>query len=193
MNEVVKIIYEVILYKSRVLIYGDYDCDGVISIYLFYLNLRNFLFISYYIFNRFKDGYGFNFDVLKKLEDKFDILIIVDIGISSYNEVKYLKEKGKIIIIIDYYELKEVLLEVDVVINFKRKDSIYFFRDLVGVGVVFKFLYVFKSLGINFKLFEYFDVVVIGIIVDVMFFVDENRVFVKFGFKILKNIKNIGF
>lgn len=83
MKEAVKIINQAILRKSRVLIYGDYDCDGVTSTYLLYSVLKNFLPTIYYIPNRFKDGYGLNLDVLKKLEDKFDLLITVDTGISA--------------------------------------------------------------------------------------------------------------
>ncbi|ADQ04131.1 single-stranded-DNA-specific exonuclease RecJ [Caldicellulosiruptor owensensis OL] len=192
MKEAVKIISQAILHRSRVLIYGDYDCDGVTSTYLLYSNLRNFLPTTYYIPNRFKDGYGLNLDVLKKLEDKFDILITVDTGISSHNEIKYLKEKGKTVIITDHHEPKEVLPDADAVINPKRKDSIYPFRDLAGVGVAFKLLHALKSSGINLKLSEYLDVVAIGTIADVMPLVDENRVLAKFGLKILKNTKNVG-
>uniref|UniRef100_A0A7C5Z7F8 Single-stranded-DNA-specific exonuclease RecJ n=1 Tax=Caldicellulosiruptor owensensis TaxID=55205 RepID=A0A7C5Z7F8_9FIRM len=192
MKEAVKIINQAILHRSRVLIYGDYDCDGVTSTYLLYSNLRNFLPTTYYIPNRFKDGYGLNLDVLKKLEDKFDVLITVDTGISSHNEIKYLKEKGKTVIITDHHEPKEVLPDADAVINPKRKDSIYPFRDLAGVGVAFKLLHALKSSGINLKLSEYLDVVAIGTIADVMPLVDENRVLAKFGLKILKNTKNVG-
>ncbi|ADQ46787.1 single-stranded-DNA-specific exonuclease RecJ [Caldicellulosiruptor kronotskyensis 2002] len=192
MKEAVKIINQAILCKSRVLIYGDYDCDGVTSTYLLYSVLKNFLPTIYYIPNRFKDGYGLNFDVLKKLEDKFDLLITVDTGISAQNEVKYLKEKGKTVIITDHHEPKEVLPEADAVINPKRKDSIYPFRDLAGVGVAFKLLHALKNSGINLKLSEYLDVVAIGTIADVMPLVDENRVLAKFGLKVLKNTKNVG-
>jgi len=192
MKEAVKIISQAILHKSRVLIYGDYDCDGVTSTYLLYSNLRNFLPTTYYIPNRFKDGYGLNLDVLKKLEDKFDVLITVDTGTSNHNEVKYLKEKGKTVIITDHHEPKEVLPDADAVVNPKRKDSIYPFRDLAGVGVAFKLLHALKSSGINLKLSEYLDVVAIGTIADVMPLVDENRVLAKFGLKILKNTKNVG-
>lgn len=192
MKEAVKIIHEAILHKSRVLIYGDYDCDGVTSTYLLYSTLRNFLPTSYYIPNRFKDGYGLNLDVLKKLEDKFDLLITVDTGISAQNEVKYLKEKGKKVIITDHHEPKEVLPDADAVINPKRKDSVYPFRDLAGVGVAFKLLHALKSSGLNLKLSEYLDVVAIGTIADVMPLVDENRIFAKFGLKVLKNTRNVG-
>jgi len=192
MKEAVKIINQAILRKSRVLIYGDYDCDGVTSTYLLYSVLKNFLPTIYYIPNRFKDGYGLNLDVLKKLEDKFDLLITVDTGISAQNGAKYLKEKGKTVIITDHHEPKEVLPEADAVINPKRKDSIYPFRDLAGVGVAFKLLHALKSSGINLKLSEYLDVVAIGTIADVMPLVEENRVLAKFGLKILKNTKNVG-
>ncbi|BCS81803.1 single-stranded-DNA-specific exonuclease RecJ [Anaerocellum diazotrophicum] len=192
MKEAVRIINQAILHRSRVLIYGDYDCDGVTSTYLLYSALRNFLPTTYYIPNRFKDGYGLNLDVLKKLEDKFDILITVDTGISSHNEVKYLKEKRKNIIITDHHEPKEVLPDADAVINPKRKDSIYPFRDLAGVGVAFKLLHALKKSGVNLKLSEYLDIVAIGTIADVMPLVDENRIFAKFGLKILKNTKNVG-
>ncbi|ADQ07690.1 single-stranded-DNA-specific exonuclease RecJ [Caldicellulosiruptor hydrothermalis 108] len=192
MKEAVKIINQAILHKNRVLIYGDYDCDGVTSTYLLYSALRNFLPTTYYIPNRFKDGYGLNLDVLKKLEGKFDLLITVDTGISSHNEVKYLKEKGKEVIITDHHEPKEVLPDADAVINPKRKDSTYPFRDLAGVGVAFKLLHALKNSGVNLKLSEYLDVVAIGTIADVMPLVDENRIFAKFGLKVLKNTKNVG-
>lgn len=192
MKEAVRIIQSAILNKKRVLIYGDYDCDGVTSTYLIYSNLRRFLPTNYYIPNRFKDGYGLNLDILKKLEDTFDILITVDTGISAVNEIEYLKQKGKIVIITDHHEPKDKLPIADAIVNPKRRDSTYPFRDLAGVGVAFKLLHALKLSGLELKLSEYFDIVAIGTIADVMPLVDENRIFAKFGLKLLKYTKNIG-
>ncbi|WAM31166.1 single-stranded-DNA-specific exonuclease RecJ [Caldicellulosiruptor naganoensis] len=192
MKEAVKILRSAILNKKRVLIYGDYDCDGVTSTYLLYSNLSKFLPTSYYIPNRFKDGYGLNLDILKRLENTFDILITVDTGISAINEIEYLKQKGKIIIVTDHHEPKDKLPIADAIINPKRRDSTYPFRDLAGVGVAFKLLHALKLSGVEIKLSEYLDIVAIGTIADVMPLVDENRIFAKFGLKLLKYTKNIG-
>lgn len=192
MKEAVKIIFDAIYNKKRILIYGDYDCDGVTSTYLLYSNLSKILPISYYIPNRFKDGYGLNIDVLKRLERDFDILITVDTGISAVNEVAFLKERGKTVIITDHHEQKDILPKADAVINPKKHKSLYPFRDLAGVGVAFKLLHALKLAGLDLKLTDYLDIVAIGTITDIMPLIDENRIFAKFGLEILKNTKNVG-
>jgi|GEM_PF-96291 len=192
MKEAVNIVRNGILHKKKVLIYGDYDCDGVTSTYLLYSNLKKFLPTNYYIPNRFKDGYGLNLDILKRLEDTFDILITVDTGISAINEIEYLKQKGKVIIVTDHHEPKDKLPMADAVINPKRHDSTYPFRDLAGVGVAFKLLHALRLSGLEIKLSEYLDIVAIGTIADVMPLIDENRIFAKFGLKLLKYTRNIG-
>ncbi|WAM34356.1 single-stranded-DNA-specific exonuclease RecJ [Caldicellulosiruptor morganii] len=192
MKEAVRIIRSAILSKKRVLIYGDYDCDGVTSTYLLYSNLSRFLPAGYYIPNRFKDGYGLNLDILKRLENTFDLLITVDTGISAIGEIEYLKQKGKMVIVTDHHEPKDRLPAADAIVNPKRHDSTYPFRDLAGVGVAFKLLHALKLSGLEIKLSEYLDIVAIGTIADVMPLVDENRIFAKYGLKLLKYTKNIG-
>lgn len=103
-----------------------------------------------------------------------DLIIMVDNGIVVFEVMMYVKEIGLDVIVMDYYELWEVMLEVVVVIYLKYFKLVYFFDELVGVGVVYKLLYVL--FGEELK--ELFDLVVVGMVVDLVFLIDENCLFV---------------
>ncbi|MEZ0537503.1 single-stranded-DNA-specific exonuclease RecJ [Caldicellulosiruptoraceae bacterium PP1] len=193
MDKAVSLIKKAYEKKQKVLIYGDYDCDGIASTYLLFDNLKNYISnLSYYIPNRFNDGYGLNIDVLKKFIDQFDLLITVDCGISAIDEVVFLKNSGKTVIITDHHEPKDSLPNADAIVNPKRKDSEYNFRELAGVGVTFKLLQALAMKGFSFDVNNYLDIVAIGTIVDIMPLIDENRIITKFGLEKLRNTSNIG-
>lgn len=182
--------------KDRVTIYGDYDVDGITSITVLNSFLKDLgLETSHYIPNRLNEGYGLNKDAIDKVkENGCDLMITVDCGISSIEEIKYANSIGIETIITDHHEPGEEIPKALAVIDNKRKDSTYPFRELAGVGVVFKLI---QAIGIKLGLKEetylkYLDIVCVGTISDIVPLVDENRVITKLGIKLVKQTKNIG-
>ena len=126
--------------KEKIIIYGDYDVDGITSITV----LKKFLLergaiVSEYIPNRLDEGYGLNKEAIKKIAyEKFTLMITVDCGISGIEEVDYANSLGLETIITDHHEQAEKLPKALAVVDAKRKDNKYPFDQLAGVGVVFK-------------------------------------------------------
>ena len=196
MEIAVKRIVKAIENKEKIMIYGDYDADGITSITVLkkYLNEIG-LKTGEYIPNRLNEGYGLNKDAISKIyNDGYKLMITVDCGISGLEEVDYANSLGMEIIITDHHEPAEKLPEAIAVIDAKRKDNKYPFNQLAGVGVVFKLI---QAISTELKLEEkeylkYLDLVCIGTISDIVPLVDENRVIAKLGFKLIEKTKNIG-
>ena len=182
--------------KEKVIIFGDYDADGITSITVLKSFLQdNNLHVDYYIPNRLDEGYGLNKPAIKKIaENKYDLMITVDCGISGVEEVDYANELGLETIITDHHEVAEELPRALAIVDAKRKDNKYPCRDLAGVGVVFKLI---QAISIELNLPEegylkYLDIVCVGTISDIVPLVDENRVIAKLGLKLVEVTKNIG-
>lgn len=196
MEIAVKRIVKAIENKEKIMIYGDYDADGITSITVLkkYLNEIG-LKTGEYIPNRLNEGYGLNKDAISKIyNDGYRLMITVDCGISGLEEVEYANSLGMEIIITDHHEPAEKLPEAIAVIDAKRKDNKYPFNQLAGVGVVFKLI---QAISTELKLEEkeylkYLDLVCIGTISDIVPLVDENRVIAKLGLKLIEKTKNIG-
>ena len=182
--------------KEKVIIYGDYDADGITSITV----LKSFLNdigveTNTYIPNRLIEGYGLNKEAIDKISKKgCNLMITVDCGISAIEEIEYANSLGIETIITDHHEAGNEIPKAIAVIDNKRKDSKYPFRELAGVGVVFKLI---QAIGITLKLKEesylkYLDIVCIGTISDIVPLVDENRVIAKLGLLLVAQTKNIG-
>jgi len=182
--------------QEKVIIYGDYDVDGITSITVLskFLEERG-LKTDYYIPNRLDEGYGLNNEAIKKFsEEKYTLMITVDCGISGNKEIDLANELGIETIITDHHEPLEVLPNAYAVIDPKREDSKYPFRHLAGVGVVFKLI---QALSIHFNLdakeyLKYLDIVCVGTISDIVPLFGENRVIAKLGMKLVEVTKNIG-
>lgn len=196
MEIAVKRIVKAIENKEKIMIYGDYDADGITSITVLkkYLNEIG-LKTGEYIPNRLNEGYGLNKDAISKIyNDGYKLMITVDCGISGLEEVDYANSLGMEIIITDHHEPAEKLPEAIAAIDAKRKDNKYPFNQLAGVGVVFKLI---QAISTELKLEEkeylkYLDLVCIGTISDIVPLVDENRVIAKLGLKLIEKTKNIG-
>ena len=182
--------------KENITIYGDYDVDGITSITV----LKSFLNdigveTNTYIPNRLIEGYGLNKEAIDKISKKgCNLMITVDCGISAIEEIEYANSLGIETIITDHHEAGNEIPKAIAVIDNKRKDSKYPFRELAGVGVVFKLI---QAIGITLKLKEesylkYLDIVCIGTISDIVPLVDENRVIAKLGLLLVAQTKNIG-
>jgi len=196
MEKAVSRILKAIDNKEKVLIYGDYDVDGITSVTVLksFLQERG-LEVDEYIPNRLDEGYGLNKPAVEKIaSEKYTLMITVDCGISAIEEVKFANSLGLEVIITDHHEPGEKLPEAVAVVDSKRKDNIYPFRNLAGVGVVFKLI---QAIGKRLELEEkeylkYLDIVCIGTISDIVPLVDENRVIVKLGLRLVEQTKNIG-
>lgn len=182
--------------KEKIIIYGDYDVDGITSVCV----LKKFLeergiSVSYTIPNRLEEGYGLNKEAIEKIaREKYELMITVDCGISGVEEVEYANSLGIETIITDHHEPLDDLPSAIAVIDAKRKDNIYPFNQLAGVGVVFKFIQaISKKLGLDEKEYlKYLDLVCIGTISDIVPLIDENRVIAKLGLKLVEVTHNIG-
>ncbi len=172
--------------KEKVIIYGDYDVDGITSTTV----LKQFLAergldAGYYIPNRLEEGYGLNKQAIEEIsKEKYTLMITVDCGISGIEEVEYCNKLGIDTIITDHHEQLEELPKALAIIDAKRKDNKYPFRGLAGCGVVFKLIQAISiKLGLDDKEYlKYLDIVCVGTISDIVPLVDENRVIAKLRF-----------
>lgn len=196
MEKAVERIIKAIEEQEKVTIYGDYDVDGITSITV----LKSFLQdrqleVETYIPNRLEEGYGLNQKAIEKIAHQgCQLMITVDCGISAIEEIKYANLLGIETIVTDHHEPGSELPEAIAVIDNKRKDSKYPFRELAGVGVVFKLI---QAIGMKLGLKEeeylkYLDIVCVGTISDIVPLVNENRVIAKLGLMLIRQTKNIG-
>lgn len=182
--------------KEKIIIYGDYDADGITSITVLktFLEERG-LEVASYIPNRLDEGYGLNKQAIKKIyDDGYRLIITVDCGISGINEVDYANSLGMEVLITDHHEPGQSLPNALAIVDAKRKDNKYPFNQLAGVGVVFKLIQAISmKLNLDEKEYlKYLDIVCIGTISDIVPLVDENRVIAKLGLKLVNQTKNIG-
>ena len=133
--------------KEKIIIYGDYDVDGITSITVLKSFLKDIgIDVEQYIPNRLEEGYGLNNPAVKKIaEQDYDLMITVDCGISGIEEIKYANSLGIETIVTDHHEVGEDLPDAIAVVDAKRKDNIYPCRDLAGVGVVFKLIQALRN------------------------------------------------
>ncbi|MEA1939736.1 MAG: single-stranded-DNA-specific exonuclease RecJ [Candidatus Caldatribacteriota bacterium] len=188
MGKTVDRIIKAIKGEERILIYGDYDVDGLTSTALLFLVLKEFTpNIYYYIPNRFQEGYGLNekaIDIANK--NKINLIITVDCGISSVSEIEKANNYGIDVIIVDHHIPRNSIPSAKAVIN-PKCDENYPFKELAGVGVSFKVAQaLYSKLEIEQKkLIKLLDYVALGSIADSVPFIDENRILIKHGLKYL--------
>lgn len=196
MEKAVSRILKALKNNENITIFGDYDADGITSTTIlkrFFHDINNEC--NVYIPNRLNEGYGLNKNAIKKLsEDGTNLIITVDCGITAIEETKYAKELGIDIVITDHHEPGEEIPDAEAVVDCKRKDNKYPFRELAGCGVAFKLTQALcKNLELNEnQALKYLDIACVGTISDVVPLVDENRVIVKLGMLLLKQTKNLG-
>jgi len=181
--------------NERVWIYGDYDVDGVssTSVLLTYFKSINFD-VKYYIPNRLEEGYGINKEAIEYINSEgCDLIISVDCGITSVDEVEYANELGIEMIITDHHECQSEIPNAYAVVNPKQDDCNYPFDMLCGCGIAFKLVQaltppeVFKT-----TVYDYIEIATLATICDIVPLVDENRIIVKNGLKAMKDGYNLG-
>ncbi|WP_270566802.1 single-stranded-DNA-specific exonuclease RecJ [Clostridium beijerinckii] len=202
----VDIICEKIKSQNKIRIVGDYDVDGVISIYILYSALKRCnANVDYEIPDRIKDGYGINMNIIRQAkEDGVDTILTCDNGISAIDQIKYAKELGITVIVTDHHDIpfveKEnnvrefISLSADAVVNPKQSECNYKFKQLCGAGVAFKLVEVlYDAFNIDKKeCYKFIEFLAIATVCDVVDLVDENRIFVKKGLELINSTTNLG-
>ena len=187
-------IKEALINQEKILIYGDYDVDGITSTSLLFSILSIFSAnIYYYIPDRFEEGYGISQKGINfALKYNISLIITVDCGITSHQEIKQFSDLEIDTIITDHHEPLEELPKAHSIVNPKSCD--YPYKDLAGVGVVFKLvqaLYIILKKDPN-PLYEHLDLVALGTIADSVPVLGENRILVKYGIRKLINSERKG-
>ncbi|MBN7573102.1 MULTISPECIES: single-stranded-DNA-specific exonuclease RecJ [Clostridium] len=202
----VDILHEKIKSQNKIRIVGDYDVDGVISIYILYSALKRCnANVDYEIPDRIKDGYGINMNIIRQAkEDGVDTILTCDNGISAIDQIKYAKELGITVIVTDHHDIpfveKEnnvrefISLSADAVVNPKQSECNYKFKQLCGAGVAFKLVEVlYDAFNIDKKeCYKFIEFLAIATVCDVVDLVDENRIFVKKGLELINSTTNLG-
>lgn len=182
-------IHRAIQHEEKILVYGDYDADGVSATTLL-LKVLNELGANcdYYIPNRFTEGYGLNEQALRTAcENGFQVVITVDTGIGSHHEAMIAKQLGIDLIITDHHESQDELPDAYAIIHPKCSSN-YPFKELAGVGVAFKL----AEYLLGYFPEQYLDLVAIGTIADLVPLIEENRILTYYGLRTLSSSKNKG-
>jgi len=193
MEKVVDKILEKREKKEKVFIYGDYDVDGITAAVFLVLVFRNIgIEVDYYIPNRMEEGYGLDKKTIDFINTENGKLVItVDTGVNSIEDVKYAENLGIDVIVTDHHKsIKEEEDDHLLLLNPKLSDT-YEFKYLSGAGVALKVAQgVYQKLKIDIKsLYQYMDIVMIGTVADVVPMIDENRIIIKQGLRALKKTK----
>lgn len=209
MDEAIALLEKGLTDKTTVLIYGDYDADGVTSTALL-LSFFNEIGLKccYYIPDRFAEGYGLNIDALQRLRGcpelvdcQEPILVTVDCGISAHAEVAEAQRLGFKVIITDHHQPPTVLPAGEAVINPHRQDCLFPYKDLAGVGVAFYLVAALRARllakkywpqGMQPNLKQYLDLVAIGSVADMVPLTGANRIMVKAGLEVMANAPRPG-
>lgn len=182
--------------KKSILVYGDYDVDGVTSTTIFFSILRRLgAKVKYHIPHRINEGYGLNpVSIQSLMKADFQLLILLDCGISSVDEIAQLKvsKKDLAIIIFDHHTLPDVAPDVDVILNPRLLEEKHDLYDVCTVGIVYAFMCYFLAEIEDIDLKSYLDLVALGTVADVCPLIGLNRDWVKLGLKMIKETKNVG-
>ena len=182
--------------QEKILIYGDYDVDGTTSVALVYAYLKNFYDgLSYYIPDRYAEGYGVSYQGIDyAAENNFTLIIALDCGIKAIEKVAYAHQKGVDFIICDHHRPGNELPQAVAVLDQKRTDCNYPYKELSGCGIGFKLLqgWTQKMDKDEQFLMQYLDLVAISTCADIVPITGENRVFVNYGLKVINEKPRLG-
>ena len=196
MPEAVRLIHEALQDGSMVAIYGDYDVDGVTASALLYEFFRSLgLTPRVYIPNRFDEGYGLNLDAMQQLAGEgIGLLITVDCGIRSVDEVREARARGMKVIVSDHHLPGSVLPPADAIINPRQPGDPYPYKHLAGVGLAYKiasaYLATYPTAGLDAD--HWLDLVAAGTVADLADLTGENRALVKRGLDEMRKVNRQG-
>ena len=196
MDKAIARIQEAILNNQKILIYGDYDVDGTTSVALVYSYFSTIYDnLDYYIPDRNNEGYGISFLGIDYAEEKnIPLIIALDCGIKAVDKVAYANEKGIDFIICDHHTPDEIIPDAYAILNPKRVDCIYPYKELSGCGIGFKLCQAYRQkYDVSEEvLFSHLDFVAISIACDIVPVTGENRILAKFGIDKLNKNPSIG-
>ena len=196
MEKAVNRLRRAVLSEEQILIYGDYDVDGITSISFLYLLLKELgVKVIYYIPDRQLEGYGLSDKgIIFAKENNVDLIVTVDCGVTGHKEIDLANQLGMDVIVSDHHEPMPELPNAIAVLDPKRPDCSYPFKQLAGVGVTYKLAQgLLTKMNIDLSILEsYTDLVAIGTSADIVPLIDENRVLVKHGLVKLNETENIG-
>jgi len=198
-NRLVKALHS----RENIVIYGDYDADGITSVVILLHFLRRIdPSVSYHIPDRIGEGYSLNRTAIDKFKSRgINLIVTVDCGISDFDEVAYAKSLGIDTIILDHHEVPATLPQAEAVINPHRSDCLFPFKDLAAVGIAFNFLIALRGTlreegywndRTYPNLRHYLDLVALGTIGDISPLIDENRIFAKIGLELITEGRHVG-
>ncbi|MEF8983374.1 MAG: single-stranded-DNA-specific exonuclease RecJ [Bacteroidales bacterium] len=196
MNLAIERIEKAIQSNQRILIYGDYDVDGTTSVAMVYSFLSKFYSnLDYYIPDRYAEGYGVSYKGINyAAHDNVSLIIALDCGIKAVEKIDYANSLNIDFIICDHHTPEKNLPNAVAVLDPKRKDCAYPFKELSGCGVGFKMLQAFSRTNhIDAEyLYTFLDLVAVSIASDIVPIIDENRILTFFGLKQLNNNPRTG-
>jgi len=196
MNKAVDRLQQAMNNEEKILIYGDYDVDGTTSVSMVYSYLKNYYeHLNYYIPDRYAEGYGISYQGIDYAEENdFKLIIALDCGIKAIDKIDYATEKGIDFIICDHHRPGKNLPKAVAVLDQKREDCGYPYKELSGCGVGFKFMQAWtqQSNKDESKLWEYLDLLAISTCADIVPITGENRVFVHYGLKTINENPRLG-
>ena len=197
MDKAVERISNAILNKEKILVYGDYDVDGTTAVSLVYTFLHNqYVNVEYYIPDRYKEGYGISIQGIDYAkENGCNLIIALDCGIKSIDKIEYANKLGVDFIICDHHRPGSELPNAVAVLDPKRTDCEYPYKELSGCGVGFKLIQaIAQQKGIPFEdLTQYLDLVAVSIAADIVPITGENRILAFYGLKLLNENPRPGF
>jgi len=177
--------------KEKVLIYGDYDVDGTTSVALMYTFLKHRITdLEFYIPDRYSEGYGISPQSIDyAIENKFSLVIVLDCGIKAIKKIAYARENGLDFIICDHHNPEDTLPDAVAVLDPKRPDCNYPYKELSGCGVGFKLLQAYSEKnGLDqHEIYNLLDLVVVSIASDIVPVTGENRILAYYGLKKLNS------
>jgi single-stranded-DNA-specific exonuclease len=190
MDKAVERIHRAITNQEKILIYGDYDVDGTTSVALVYSYLKTFYpDCEFYIPDRYKEGYGVSEDgIIWAEENGYSLIIALDLGIKAGNMVMLANHKGIDFIICDHHLPDETIPQAVAVLDPKRNDCAYPFKELSGCGLGFKLIHGYaKRYRDEKEIFQYLDLVVVSIASDIVPISGENRILAYHGLQRLND------
>jgi single-stranded-DNA-specific exonuclease len=189
MDKAIERIEKAIAGKEKILIYGDYDVDGTTAVALVYTFIKGFYpDVDFYIPDRYNEGYGISTKGIDFAhENRFSLILALDCGIKAIEKVDYAREKGIDLIIGDHHRPGDELPKASAVLDPKRLDCPYPYKELSGCGIGFKLCQAYAQVnGIPFrKLEQFLDLVVVSIASDIVPITGENRILAHFGLKLV--------
>lgn len=196
MDKAVERVVQAIENQENILVYGDYDVDGTTSVAMMYDFLTSiYPNVSYYIPDRYSEGYGISFQGIDFADDNdISLIVALDCGIKAIDKIAYANKKNIDFIICDHHLAGETIPDAVAVLDPKRLDCKYPFKELSGCGVGFKLIQALaKKLEIpQEEILNYLDYLVVSIAADIVPIVDENRIFAYYGLKKLKENPRLG-